>query len=103
MRQSIGKVNSRLPEYLQLLNPTGHTPRRSMISIAVNAKVDPVVVALATQHKDPKSFLGYVEAAPESVMAAGLAIAVAATASRRRSRIVAGINLDLPSEVLGVD
>ena len=74
MCQAIGKVNSRLPEYLQLLNPTGHTPRRSMISIAVNAKVESVVVALATKHKDPK-LLGYVEAAPECVMAAGLAVA----------------------------
>ena len=34
----------------------------------------PVVIALATMHKDPQSFLGYVEAAPESVMAAGLAL-----------------------------
>ena len=86
MRDSIGKVNSRVPEYLQLKNPTGHTPRKSMITIAVNAKVDPVVVALATKHKDPKSFLGYIEAAPESVMAAGLAVAVAAKSSRCRSR-----------------
>ena len=103
MRESIGKVNSRLPEYLQLKNPTGHTPRRSMITIAVNAKVDPVVVALATKHKDPKSFLGYIEAAPGSVMAAGLAVAVAAKDSRRRSHFVAGIDLDLSSEVLDVD
>ena len=36
-------------------------------------------------------------------MAAGLAVAVAAKASRRRSRFVAGIDLDLPSEVFGVD
>ena len=36
-------------------------------------------------------------------MAAGLAVAWAAKASRRRSRFVAGIDLDLPSEVLGVD
>ena len=64
MRDSIGKVNSRLSEYLQLKNPTSHTPRRSMITIAVNVKVDPVVVSLATKHKDPKSFLGYIEASP---------------------------------------
>ena len=100
---SIGKVNSRLPEYLQLKNPTGHTARRSMITIAVNAKVDPVFVALATKHKDPKSFLGYIEAAPQSVMAAGLAVAAAAKSNHRRSRFVAGIDLDLPSEYFGVD
>ena len=64
MRDSIGKINSRLSEYLQLKNPTSHTPRRSMITIAVNVKVDPVVVSLATKHKDPKSFLGYIEASP---------------------------------------
>ena len=69
----------------------------------VNAQVDLVVVALATKQKDPKSFLGYIEAAPESVMAAGLAAAVAAKSSRRRIRFVAGIDLDLVSEVLGVD
>ena len=63
----------------------------------------PVVIALATMHKDSKSFLGYVEAAPESVMAAGLAAAVAAKSSRRRIRFVAGIDLDLVSEVLGID
>ena len=76
-----------------------------MITVAVNAKVDPVVVALATKHNDPKSFLGYIEASPQSVMAADLAIAVAAAAksSRRRSRFVAGIDLDLPSDDFGVD
>ena len=78
-----------------------------MITVAVNAKVDPVVVALATKHNDPKSFLGYIEASPQSVMAAGLAIAIAVAAaaksSRRRSRFVAGIDLDLPSDDFGVD
>ena len=58
---------------------------------------------MATKHKDPKSLLGYIEAATESVMAAGLAAAVAAKSSRRRIRFVAGIDLDLPSEVLDVD
>ena len=48
-------------------------------------------------HKDSKSFLGYVEAAPE--MAAGLAVAVAAKANRRRSWFVAGVDFDLPSEL----
>ena len=69
----------------------------------VNAQVDPVVVALATIHKDPKSFSGYIEAALESVTAAGLAAGVAANSSRRRIRFVAGIDLYLPSEVLDVD
>ena len=36
-------------------------------------------------------------------MAAGLAVAVAAKDSRRRSRFVAGIDLDLSSDVLDVD
>ena len=53
--------------------------------------------------KDPKSILGYIEAAPESVVAADLAAAVAAKSSRCRIRCVAGIDLDLPSEVLDVD
>ena len=54
---SIGKVNSRLPEYLQLKNLSDHSPRRSMITISVNSNDGPVVVALATKHKNPKSFL----------------------------------------------
>ena len=63
--------------------------------------MDPVVVALATKHKDPKSFLGYIEASPGSPMAADPA--VAAKSSRCCSRFVGGIDLDLPIKVVSVN
>ena len=53
-------VNERLPTDLQLTNPSGHSGRVSLSSIAINNNVGSIEVAAATKHKDPKSLLGYV-------------------------------------------
>ena len=53
-------VNERLPTDLQLTNPSGHSGRVSLSSIAINNNVGSIEVAAATKHKDLKSLLGYV-------------------------------------------
>jgi len=53
-------VNERLPTELQLTNPSVHTGRVSLSSIAINNNIGSIKVAAATKHKDPKSLLGYI-------------------------------------------
>ena len=43
-------VNERLPAHLQLFNPTGHSGRVALSSIAMNNNVGSVEVAAATKH-----------------------------------------------------
>ena len=53
-------VNERLPVHLQFFNPTGHSGRVTLSSIAMNNNVGSVEVAANTKHRDPKSLLGYI-------------------------------------------
>ena len=98
LRLCLADVNKRLPEFLQLENPTGHCGRKSMVTLAVNANVSAEVVSLASHHKDPKTLMGYIAPSPLNMMTAGLAIGGAAIDSRRRSRHVAGLDLDCDEE-----
>ena len=49
-------VNERLPTELQLTNPSGHSGRVSLSSIAINNNVGSIEVAAATKHKDPRAY-----------------------------------------------
>ena len=53
-------VNERLPVHLQFFNPTGHSGRVTLSSIAMNNNVGSNEVAAATKYQDPKSLLGYI-------------------------------------------
>lgn len=70
-------VNIRLPLELQIKNPTGHSGRVTLSSIAMNNNVGSVEVCDATKHKDPKSLLGYVRKDDGSLGAAALGISEA--------------------------
>ena len=94
MRLCLESVNSRLPEYSRLQHATGHSGRKSLVTIACNANVSAEVAALASHHKDPKTLMGYIAPSSLNMMTAGLAVGSAAADSRRRSRHVAGIDLD---------
>ena len=54
----ISSVNSWLPEFLQLVHATGHSGRKSLVTIAYNSNVSAEVVALASHHKDQKALMG---------------------------------------------
>ena len=93
MRVCLDAVNCRLPEYLRLDHATGHSGRKSLVTIACNSNVSAEVVAIASHHKDPKTLMGYIAPSTLTMMTAGLAVGSAAAESRRRSRHVAGIDL----------
>lgn len=86
-------VNIRLPLELQIKNPTGHTGRVTLSSIAMNNNVGSVEVCDATKHKDPKSLLGYVRKDDGSLGAAALGISNA-TKKRGRDFNIAGVEFD---------
>jgi len=72
-------VNERLPVHLQFFNPTGHSGRVTLSSIAMNNNVGSVEVAANTKHRDPKSLLGY-----NSLEAAALGVSYAV---KKRCRV----------------
>lgn len=55
-----------------LKNPSGHSGRVTLSSIAMNNNVGSVEVGAATKHKDPKSLLGYIRKDDGSLGAAAL-------------------------------
>ena len=80
LRLCFPSVNSRLPEFLQLVHATGHSGRKSLVTIACNSNVSAEVVALASHHKDPKTLMGYIAPSSLNMMTAGLAVGTAAAA-----------------------
>jgi len=83
----------RLPVQLQLMHPTGHTGRVTLSSIAMNNNVGSVEVAAATNHKDPKSLLGYIKKDDSSLGAAALGVSNAIK-KRGRDLSIAGVEFD---------
>ena len=73
MRSCLPTVNSRLPDSLKLLHPIGHSGRKTFVSVAINEKVAPEIVCLASKHKDAKTLVGYIAPSPLSLMSASLA------------------------------
>ena len=90
-------VNERLPTELQLTNPSGHSGRVSLSSIAINNNVGSIEVAAATKHKDPKSLLGYVRKDDGVLGSAALGVAEAIK-KRGRDFSIAGIEFDTDEE-----
>ena len=90
-------VNERLPTELQLTNPSGHSGRVSLSSIAINNNVCSIEVAAATKHKDPKSLLGYVRKDDGVLGSAALGVAEAIK-KRGRDFSIAGIEFDTDEE-----
>lgn len=84
LRKCLPSCNSRLPEFLKLLHPTGHVGRNSYVTISMNEKVSSELVALGSKHKDPKTLLGYIEPSSMSLMAGALSIGSAVASSRKR-------------------
>ena len=78
-------VNERLPTELQLTNPSGHSGRVSLSSIAINNNVGSIEVAAATKHND--GVLG----------SAALGVAEAIK-KRGRDFSIAGIEFDTDEE-----
>ena len=70
-------VNERLPVHLHLFNPTGHSGRVILSSIAMNNNIGSVEVAAATKHQDPKSLLGFIRKDDNSLEAAALGVSYA--------------------------
>jgi len=86
-------VNERLPAHLQLFNPTGHSGRITLSSIAMNNNVGSVEVAAATKHRDPKSLLGYIQKDDTSLGKAALSVSNAL--KKRGSEFsIAGVEFD---------
>ena len=86
-------VNERLPTELQLTNPSGHSGRVSLSSIAINNNVGSIEVAAATKHKDPKSLLGYVRKDDGVLGSAALGVAEAIK-KRGRDFSIAEVEFD---------
>jgi hypothetical protein len=78
LRNGVKRLNKRLPERLQLANPTGHLGCNTFLTLAVNeGGVDPTIAAIASKHKDPKSCMKYVHADEGTLMAAGRGVGMA--------------------------
>ena len=90
-------VNERLPTELQLTNPSGHSGRVSLSSIAINNNVGSIEVAAATKHKEPKSLLGYVSKDDGVLGSAALGVAEAIK-KRGRDFSIAGVEFDTDEE-----
>ena len=90
-------VNERLPVHLQLFNPTGHSGRVTLSSIAMNNNVGSVEVAAATKHRDPKSLLGYIRKDDTSLGTAALGVSNAVK-KRGRDFSIAGVEFDTDSD-----
>ena len=90
-------VNERLPINLQLMNPSGHSGRVTLSSIAMNNNVGSVEVGAATKHKDPKSLLGYIRKDDGSLGAAALGVSNAIK-KRGHDFSIAGVEFDTDEE-----
>ena len=86
-------VNERLPVHLQLFNPTGHSGRVTLSSIAMNNNVGSVEVAAATKHRDHKSLLGCSLKDYNSLEAAALGVSYAVK-KRGRDFSIAVVEFD---------
>ena len=86
-------VNERLPINLQMINPSGHSGRVTLSSIAMNNNVGSVEVSAATKHKDPKSLLGYIRKDDGSLGAAALGVSNAIK-KRGRDFSIASVEFD---------
>jgi hypothetical protein len=75
IKDSIKRVNLRLPENLRLTKPTAHgLGRRTHITNAVNCGVDPTVVSITSKHKDPLTLKRYIDPDNSSFCRSSLAI-----------------------------
>ncbi len=75
IKDSIKRVNLRLPEHLRLTKPTAHgLGRRTHITNAVNCGVDPTVVAITSKHRDPLTLKKYIDPDNSSFCRSSLAI-----------------------------
>ena len=50
LRHCLPSVNARLSDALKLLHPTGHSGRKTFVSVAINEKVPPEIVAVGSMH-----------------------------------------------------
>ena len=92
------RVNSKLPENLQLDKVGKKVGRYTAASICMNNKVDSVTTSMATKHKcmeslKGKTYLGYIVPDSSLLMAAGLGIAKAIS-SKKKSKHFAGEVMD---------
>lgn len=75
IKDSIKRINLRLPEAHRLSKPTAHViGRRTHITNAVNIGVDPTVIALYSKHRDPKALKGYIDPDNSSLCWSSLSI-----------------------------
>ena len=56
------RLNARLPEDLRILDPTGHSGRRTFVSLCRRAQVSDSDIMVSSKHKSVESMEGYDEA-----------------------------------------